>query len=93
MKIEVAYALKEEQFLFVQEVDENTTIAEALKHSQLLQRFPDLSIDKVGIFGKLASVDTVLREGDRIEVYRPLKADPRDRRREKVNQERAEKQH
>ncbi|CAN8141064.1 RnfH family protein [Thiomicrorhabdus sp. 6S2-11] len=90
MKIEVAYALKEEQFLFVQDVSEGTTVQQALQASELLKRIPDLNIDKVGIFGKLVSQDTVLREMDRIEVYRPLKADPRDRRREKVNKERSE---
>ena len=89
MKIEVAYALKEEQFLFVQDVSEGTTVQQALQSSELLKRIPDLNIDKVGIFGKLVSQDTVLREMDRIEVYRPLKADPRDRRREKVNKERS----
>lgn len=91
MKIEVAYALRDEQYLFVQEVGKGTTVQQALQDSELLQRFPELNIDKVGIFGKLVTADTVLREMDRIEVYRPLKADPRDRRREKVNQERSEK--
>ncbi|BBP46248.1 UPF0125 protein [Thiosulfatimonas sediminis] len=89
MKIEVAYALKEEQFLFVEQVAEGCTVAQALQQSELLRRFPDLNLEKVGIFGKLVDADTVLREMDRIEVYRPLKADPRDRRREKVNQERS----
>ena len=90
IQIEVAYALPDEQFLFNEEVDKGSTVAQALAGSKLLIEFPSLNIDKVGIFGKLVNSDTVLRSGDRIEVYRPLKADPRDRRRAKVEQERKE---
>lgn len=90
MKIEVAYALPEKQYLFQQEVEPGTTVGQALKASKLLKEIPDLTIDKVGIFAQLVSMETVLKEGDRIEVYRPLKADPRDRRRQKVEAERKE---
>jgi putative ubiquitin-RnfH superfamily antitoxin RatB of RatAB toxin-antitoxin module len=86
--IEVAYALKEIQHLFTEEVEEGTTVIEALKSSKLLEELPDISLEKVGIFGKLVSNDTVLKQGDRIEVYRPLKVDPRERRRQKVEEER-----
>lgn len=86
--IEVAYALKEIQHLFTEEVEEGTTVIEALKSSKLLEELPDISLEKVGIFGKLVSHDTVLKQGDRIEVYRPLKVDPRERRRQKVEEER-----
>lgn len=88
IKIEVAYALEEIQYLFSESVEEGTTVIEALKGSKLLKELPGLVIDKVGIFGKLVTHETVLREGDRIEVYRPLKVDPRDRRRQKVEEER-----
>ncbi len=90
IQIEVAYALADEQFLYTEQVEEGTTVLEALKGSQLLVDFPKVNIDKVGIFGKLTEYQTVLREGDRIEVYRPLKADPRDRRRKQVEQARKE---
>ncbi|WP_371414890.1 RnfH family protein [Hydrogenovibrio sp. JE_KL2] len=90
MKIEVAYALPDKQYLFEQEVEEGTTVEQALKQSKLLKEVPDLSFDKVGIFAQLVTLDTVLKDGDRIEVYRPLKADPRDRRRQKVQEERSE---
>ena len=92
IKIETAYALEKVQYLFEEWVDPGTTVEQALKQSKLLQEVPEIVIDKVGIFGKLVSLDTVLREGDRIEVYRPLKADPRERRRQKVEKEREEKQ-
>ncbi len=88
IQIEVAYGLPDEQFLYSEEVREGCTVIEALKSSALLQLFPDLNLDKVGIFGKLATHETVLRAGDRIEVYRPLKADPRDRRRKQVEEAR-----
>lgn len=88
MKIEIAYALYEEQFLDVEEVAENTTVEQALAQSKMLQRFAELDTSKVGIFGKMVKHDQVLQEGDRIEIYRPLKADPKDRRRENVARER-----
>ena len=88
MKIEIAYAPLEEQFIFVEEVTEGCTVGEALAQSKLLQEFPSLNTDKVGIFGRVVDKDWVLRELDRIEVYRPLKVDPRDRRRKSVEDER-----
>ncbi|WP_019555951.1 RnfH family protein [Thiomicrorhabdus arctica] len=90
IQIEVAYALPEEQFLFTEEIAQGSTVAQALADSKLLKEFPNLNIDKVGIFAKLVDSNTILRPGDRIEVYRPLKVDPRDRRREKVEKERKE---
>lgn len=89
MKIEIAYALYHEQFLDVEEVALDCTVAQALANSQMLRRFPDLDTSKVGIFGKLVQPEQVLQAGDRIEIYRPLKADPKDRRREKVEKERS----
>ena len=90
IQIEVAYALADEQFLYTEQVKEGTTVLEALKGSQLLVDFPKINVDKVGVFGKLTEHQTVLKAGDRIEVYRPLKADPRDRRRKQVEQARKE---
>ncbi|NCN44119.1 MAG: RnfH family protein [Piscirickettsiaceae bacterium CG_4_9_14_3_um_filter_43_564] len=91
MIIEVAYALPDEQFLSEESVEEGTTVGEALKVSKLLKKFPDLNIDSVGIFSQEVSLDRVLREGDRIEVYRPLIANPRERRRKQVEEDRKQK--
>lgn len=91
MKVEVAYALPDEQFLSEETVAEGTTVGEALRASKLLNKFPNLNIDSVGIFSQEVPTDRVLREGDRIEVYRPLIADPRDRRRKQVEQDRKQK--
>lgn len=88
MNIEVAYALEDEQFLFEENVEDGTTVEQALKSSKLLKKFPQLNIEHVGIFSQIVKPDHVLREGDRIEVYRPLKADPRDRRRKQVEEDR-----
>ncbi len=88
MKIEVAYAQEREQFIFVEQVAEGCTVGDALAQSQFMQEFPEVNTDKVGIFGKVVNKDQVLREGDRIEVYRPLKVDPRERRRKNVEDER-----
>jgi len=86
--VETAYALESVQYLFVEMVPEGATVGEVLEQCKLVNEVPDIVIDKVGIFGKLVTMETVLREGDRIEVYRPLKADPRERRRKKVEAER-----
>lgn len=91
MIIEVAYALPDEQFLSEETVSEGTTVGEALKASKLLKKFPTLNLDSVGIFSQEVSLDHVLREGDRIEVYRPLIADPRERRRKQVEKDRQQK--
>jgi len=86
MKIEVAYALPDEQFLLTCDLPEGVTVQEAINASGILKQCPDidLSQNKVGIFSKLAKLDTVLREGDRVEIYRPLIADPKEVRRKKA---------
>jgi len=86
MIVEVAYALPDKQSLVSLEVEEGTTIKEAIEASGILDTYNqiDLTIDKVGIFSKLASLDTVLREKDRVEIYRPLIADPKKVRKERA---------
>ena len=88
MIVEVAYALPDKQSLISLEVEEGTTIKEAIEASGVLDAYDqiDLARDKVGIFSKFATLDTVLREKDRVEIYRPLIADPK-----KVRKERAAK--
>ena len=78
MIVEVAYALPDKQTLISLEVEEGTTIKEAIEASGVMDTYGqiDLTKDKVGIFSKFATLDTVLREKDRVEIYRPLIADP-----------------
>lgn len=86
LAIEVAYALANEQVILPLEVSVGTTVEQAIALSGLLQRYPgiDLEKDKVGIFGKLSKLTTPLRPGDRIEVYRPLIADPKAVRKQRA---------
>ena len=84
--ITVCYALPDARFLVQLDVAADTTIAQAIAASGVLARFPeiDLTRNKLGLFGKLKPADTVLRDGDRIEIYRPLQADPMESRRRRA---------
>lgn len=86
LTVQVCYALPEQRFLEELRVYPGTTIAQAIQDSRVLEQFPkiDLAQQRVGIFGKLKTMDTVLREGDRIEIYRPLQADPKETRRRRA---------
>ena len=88
MHIEVAYALENKQTLLNIEVDAGTTLKQAIEISGLLTLYPQINLmtDKTGIFGKIAKLDTVLREKDRVEIYRPLIADPKQVRKERAAQ-------
>ncbi|MBM3337196.1 MAG: RnfH family protein [Betaproteobacteria bacterium] len=85
-RVTVCYALPDVSFLIQLDVDAGTTIAEAIAASGVLARFPeiDLARTKLGVFGKLKPADTVLRDGDRTEIYRPLQADPMESRRRRA---------
>ena len=86
INIEAVYALPDEQTLFRQSVPEGATAAEAIKLCGILEKYPeiDLAANKLGIFGKLVKADTVLRDKDRIEIYRSLIADPKEVRRKRA---------
>jgi putative ubiquitin-RnfH superfamily antitoxin RatB of RatAB toxin-antitoxin module len=83
MNVQIAYANPDEQVILTLRVEPGTRLEHAIKQSGILQRFPqiDLQDAKVGIFGKLARLDTPLQPGDRVEIYRPLIADPKEVRR------------
>ncbi len=87
--VEVAYALPDEQLILEIEVPSDCHVEEAIKRSGILERYPqiDLENDKVGIFGKMCKLDTSLNHKDRIEIYRPLIADPKESRRQKAEME------
>lgn len=84
--IEVAYSATRSQTILQLRVKSGTTVGEAIKHSGILEQFPeiDLVLNKVGIFGKLARTDTVLSDRDRVEIYRALIADPKEARRRRA---------
>ena len=86
MRVEVAYAKPAEQLIVSLDVAPDATVAEAISQSGLLIRCPDidLRLNKVGVFGKLCELTQRLREGDRVEIYRPLIADPKEARRQRA---------
>lgn len=86
IKVEVAYARPETQALLSLFVDEGTTVVEAIRLSGILEKFSDINLEenKLGIFGKITAADTVLRDKDRVEIYRPLIADPKASRRKRA---------
>lgn len=88
INIEVVYALPGEQPLFKQPVAPGATVTEAIQASGILHKYPeiDLTINKLGIFGKLTKADAVVRDKDRIEIYRPLIADPKEVRRKRAEE-------
>ena len=78
--VEVAYALPERQAIIELQVEEGTTALEAARRSGITARFEGINLEnaKLGIFGKAVSPQQVLRVGDRVEIYRPLIADPKE---------------
>ncbi len=78
MQIGVAYAEPGQQIWLNIEVPDESTVAAAIERSGILKQFPhiDLSTQKVGIFGRLVKADAPLKAGDRVEIYRPITADP-----------------
>ena len=84
--IELVYIKPDKQHVVELKVDNETTIQQAIETSGLLEQFPeiDLNINKVGIFSAIKPLDTVLESGDRIEIYRPLLADPKEARRQRA---------
>lgn len=86
LQIDVIYAKAERQEVVHLTLPEGTTVQQAIEASGLVQKFPeiDLTKNKLGIYAKLAKSDTVLRDRDRVEIYRPLIADPKEVRKQRA---------
>lgn len=86
LRIEVAYALAERQVLIPLQMPPDSTVEQAILRSKIVEQFPEIDLPsaKVGIFGKLSKLTAVLRDGDRIEIYRPLLADPKALRQQRA---------
>jgi putative ubiquitin-RnfH superfamily antitoxin RatB of RatAB toxin-antitoxin module len=84
--VEVVYALPERQEVIRLRLPEGSTVQQAVAASGLLEKHPeiDATIAKLGIFGKLTKADATLRERDRVEIYRPLIADPKEVRKQRA---------
>ena len=84
--VQVCHATPTSQFLRDMHVTVGTTLQQAIQGSGLLEQVPDIDLASapVGIHGKKKPFDTLLREHDRVEIYRPLTADPKDARRRRA---------
>jgi len=88
IRIEVAYARPDMQTILAIAVAPGTTVAEAIEQSAIRDEFPEIPEipEAVGIFSRKVPLEHVLRDGDRIEIYRPLIADPKEARRKRAKQ-------
>jgi len=86
ISVEVTYALPQKQEVLSLKIRSGAVVSEAIARSGILRDFPeiDLASAKVGIYGKQVKLDTELRDKDRIEIYRPLIADPKEIRRKRA---------
>lgn len=84
--VEVAYARPDEQRIIELKVAPGTTLKEAVEQSGITGHFPEIDLEKarMGIWGKIARPDAVLQPGDRVEIYRPLIADPKEARKKRA---------
>jgi len=86
LRVEVAYARPDEQLIIPVDAPEGATVEQVIVLSRIQQRFPeiDLKTAKVGVFGKLSKLSAAVRAGDRVEIYRPLLADPKAVRKQRA---------
>ena len=86
IEVQVCYALPDTAFLRTVSLPAGSTVRQAVEQSGVLEQYPglDLAVNLVGIYGKKKTLDTVLRQHDRVEVYRPLQADPKEARRRRA---------
>ncbi|MBK0098685.1 RnfH family protein [Erwinia sp. S63] len=84
--VEIVYALPEKQYLRSVTLEEGATVEQAIKASGLLslRKDIDLSSNKVGIFSRPVKLGDAVQDGDRVEIYRPLIADPKEMRRQRA---------
>jgi len=88
MDVEVAYALPDNQLIISLSVPNDSNVEQVIKASGIMQRYPqiDLEKDKIGIFSKVCKLDKIMKPGDRVEIYRSLIVDPKEKRRRRAEQ-------
>jgi len=89
MNVEVAYAIPERQLILIVKVTKDCTVEQAIAVSGILSHFPeiDLTKNKVGIFSQICSLNQLLQENDRVEIYRDLALNPMEARRQRAIQQ------
>ena len=88
INVEILYALPSQQPLLRVQLGDGATVGDAIRASGVLDAFPeiDLAKNKIGIFSKLVKLDEAVRDKDRVEIYRPLIADPKEVRRKRAEE-------
>ena len=86
LKVEVCYALPEKQVMIPVSLPEGATLLQAVEASGILEKYSEIdpAKNKFGIYAKLSRPDTPLRDRDRVEIYRPLIADPKEVRKQRA---------
>lgn len=86
IQVEVIYALPGEQKIFSLRLPAGATVKQGIEQSGILEKYPEIDLEKnkLGIFAKLSKPDAVLRDRDRVEIYRPLIADPKEVRKQRA---------
>lgn len=84
--VEVAYALPQKQYLQCVTLEEGATVEQAILASGILALRDDIDLakNKVGIYSRPVKLQDVVQDGDRVEIYRPLIADPKELRRQRA---------
>ena len=84
--VEVAYATPQRQKIVELNVDEGTSVIEAVRLSRIKDHFPEIDLDgnEMGVFGRKVDKQTRLKNLDRVEIYRPLLVDPKEARRRRA---------
>lgn len=93
IRVEVIYALRDRYMRVPLTLEEGATVQQAVERSGLLAEFPDIDLgkNKLGVWNKLVKPDTPLRDKDRVEIYRPLIADPKEVRKQRAAEGKAMK--
>ncbi|MGK0298298.1 MAG: putative ubiquitin-RnfH superfamily antitoxin RatB of RatAB toxin-antitoxin module [Gammaproteobacteria bacterium] len=93
INVDIAYATEKYVELISVKVNRGASVMEAIHQSGIMQLYPeaDIKIGNIGIYSKICSEDTQLTDGDRIEIYRPLKADPKEARRKRATRQKNQK--
>lgn len=88
INVQVIYPLPSEQITFTVSVEQGSNAQQAIEASGILVKYPEIELkkNKLGVYSRLIKLDTVVEDGERIEIYRPLIADPKEMRKRRADQ-------